>query len=71
MSDNDTPQSSEKEVIVADEKFQFSFRLAIAGLSWAVILGIGAYAWQESIILAILGAIMGFVFGYLSGRLIV
>lgn len=71
MSDTDTPQSPEKEVIVADEKSQFSFRLALAGLSWAIILGLAAYAWQESIILAVLGAIVGFVFGYLSGRLIV
>ena len=60
----------EKEVIIATEKQQVSFRRIVAGLSIAVVAGLVAYAWQENMVLAILAAIAGFVFGYLSGLLI-
>lgn len=68
MSDPDP--STEKEVIVATEKRQVSFRMVVAGLSVAIVAGLAVYAWQENVFLAIVAAIAGFAFGYLSGTLI-
>lgn len=68
MSDPST--QPEKEVVVATEKRQVSFRMVVAGLSVAFVAGLAVYAWQENVFLAIVAAIVGFIFGYLSGTLI-
>ena len=60
----------QKEVIVATEKTQVSFRMIVAGISVGLVAGLGVYGWQENVILAIVAAIVGFVFGYLSGTFI-
>lgn len=67
---SDPSSSSEKEVIVASEKPHISVLRVVGGLTFAVLFGLAAYAWQDSLFLGIIGAIAGFAFGYLSGRII-
>lgn len=60
----------EKQVVVGSRKNGISFKRVIAGLSCAIVFGLGVYAWQESVVLGILTAIVAFIVGYSMGLLI-